>query len=417
MKKSGPGRLSIALLAAAFTAGISDTLLTVYLPLHLHRDFGEKNLLVIGMVIALPQLGLLVASNLWGAAGDRWRRLKPLIVAGVVGYALMLAALSLAHSSRAALVIVLCGSLFYAAYRPGALSYVTLRDPERKGHAVAGLMRAQSMGWFLGNLGFGALMTRWGAGGVRVALLVAAGVGLVSALLVWLRLPEISPGGAQAGARTGFRPVGFLEDLAGVYRTPALRWLAIVWFFTTAGRWNFYNFFPLLLTDFMHGSVTLVSQASAWSAFAGVALFSVAGHWVDRSGPRSVLRAAVIGYLVYFALNVILVRLYPSAHLPWVSLVAAGLFMIPIYPAFVVAGNAWVAGVVRAEQRSGGMGAMGGVEAAGALGGTLLGGSLASRFGLAVTPLTSTLLALTALFALSWLGVYVARHPDRNSAV
>ena len=61
------------------------------------------------------------------------------------------------------------------------------------------------------------------------------------------------------------------------------------------------------------------------------------------------------------------------------------------------------------------MGAMSGVEAAGGLGGTLLGGSLASRFGLAVTPLTSTLLALTALFALSWLGVYVARHPDKNS--
>ncbi len=380
---------------AAFTAGVADTLMTVYLPLHLHRDLHEKHLFVIGLMIALPQLGVLAASNLWGAAGDRWRRLKPLVLIGLAGYAAMMVALALSRESSRALAVAFLGALFYSAYKPGALAYVTLREPERKGHALGWLMRMQSLGWFLGNLACGALLVRYGPGGMALSLYMTAGVALVALVMIAIGMPEIGRHEFEARLSGGPAP-GFLEDLAQIYRTPALFWLAVVWFLCTAGRWLFYNFLPILLTDFFRGPVTWVSAASAWSAFGGILLFGMAGGWVDRWGPGVVLRAAVAAYLVYFAINVVLTYLYGRGPSPVYGLLVAALFVIPIYPAFVVAGNAWVASVLHRSQRSGGLGAIGGVEAAGAMGGALLGGVLGDRMGLRVAPAASTALALAA---------------------
>lgn len=369
--------------------------MTVYLPLHLHRDLHEKRLLVIGMMIALPQLGVLGASNFWGAAGDRWRRLKPLVLVGLAGYATMLGALAFARDSAQAIAMAFAGAVFYSAYKPGALAYVTLREPGREGRALAALMRAQSLGWFLGNLACGSLLVRFGGGGMAISLGLSACVAALAFAVIALRLPEIGRVEFEARGKEG-PPPGFLEDLAQIYRTPALCWLALVWFLCTAGRWLFYNFLPILLTDYFHGPVTWVSSASAWSAFAGIILFGVSGRWVDRSGPRVVLRTALAAYLVYFAINVVLTYLYGRSPSPAYGIAVAALFVIPIYPAFMVAGNAWVAAVLHRSQRSGGLGAIGGVEAAGAMCGALLGGALGDRMGLRVAPAASTALALAA---------------------
>ena len=226
-------------------------------------------------------------------------------------------------------------------------------------------------------------------------------------MFTWLRMPEIGAHefeageageaapdgglrrapGAAAGAAAAPAPRGFWRELVALYETPALLWISVVWFFTTAGRWLFYTFFSILYTDFLRGSVGIMGLASSCSALAGVFFFSWAGRWVDRFGSRVVFLAGVLGYAVYFFVNVLITQPY----------VVAALFIIPIYPAFVVAGNAMVASIIRRDQRAGGLGVITGVEAFGALAGALAGGWAGDRFGIGVTPLAATVLAGAAL--------------------
>ena len=89
-----------------------------YLPLHLHRNLRESKLLVVGLVVALPQFGVFLASNMWGALGDQWRRLKPLVLLGLAGYTAMLLALSMCRTSGA------------GSWRPpGSFLYSGLKPP------------------------------------------------------------------------------------------------------------------------------------------------------------------------------------------------------------------------------------------------------------------------------------------------
>jgi predicted MFS family arabinose efflux permease len=389
-----PFRFPKELHLAAFLAGVVDALLVFYLPLHLHRNLQERHLIMVGLVVALPQLSVFVASNLWGALADQWRRLKPLVLIGTGGFAVMLAALSLAHTTAAVLWFAMLGAVVYSAYKPAALTYVTLLEPQRKGHAVAALMRTQSLGWLIGNLGCLALLERYGWRAMNWTLALAGGVAAVIFVVTALRMREIDPAEFEAHRRLSDGtlqpaepPRGFWGDLAALYENPALVWVSVVWFFTTGGRWLFYTFFTILFTDLMHGSVRVVGVASGCSALAGLFFFGVAGRWVDRLGSRVVFLGSVLGYAVYFAANMFLTQPY----------VVAALFIIPIYPAFVVAGNAMVASIVRRDQRAGGLGVITGTEALGAVAGALLGGWAGDRFGVGVTPLMATLLTGTAL--------------------
>jgi MFS family permease len=383
---------------AAFLAGVVDALLVFYLPLHLHRNLRETHLIMVGLVVALPQLSVFLASNLWGALGDQWRRLKPLVLIGIGGFAVMLGALSLAVTSGAVLLFALLGAVVYSAYKPAALTYVTLLEPQRKGHALAALMRTQSVGWLVGNLGCLALLERFGWRAMSWALAGAGAVAAVILAATWLRMPEIDPdeftvhpiepdAAAPGGEAAAEVPRGFWRDLAALYENPALLWISLVWFFTTSARWLFYTFFTILFTDRMHGELRVVGLASGCSAMAGVFFYGVAGRWVDRFGARVVLLASVVGYAVYFAANIWLSQPY----------VVAALFIIPIYPAFVVAGNAMVASVVGRGQRAGGLGVITGTEALGAVAGALVGGWAGDRYGIGVTPLAATALSAVAM--------------------
>jgi MFS transporter, DHA1 family, multidrug resistance protein len=392
--RDGLPRFPRALYAAAFAAGVADTLLVFYLPLHVHRDLHESRLFVIGLVVALPQLGVFLSSNLWGALGDKWRRLKPLILIGIIGYTAMLAAMAAARSSTAVLWTALLGSLVYSAYKPGAWSFVSLRAREGTGLGLASLMRVQSFGWFCGNITCGTLLQHYGPKAMHAVLGGAAVVtGLVSVAIA-LRMPELPPaafasrpeGAPEEGEAP---PRGLWADLAALYESPMLLWIALIWFCTTAGRNLFFTFFSILYTDQMRGSVQMVSVASSCSALAGLLFFPLAGRWVDRYGPGRVLLLSVLGYACYFLANIFLSQ----------PMLVAVLFIIPFYPAFSVGGTALVAATVKPGQRSGGMGVITGMDAVGALVGALLGGWAGDRYGIRITPVAATCFVALALLA------------------
>ena len=58
------------ILAAALLEGLSLTLIQGYLPLYVRRALGEPSYVTVALVVAVPALGAMVASNFWGGLSE-----------------------------------------------------------------------------------------------------------------------------------------------------------------------------------------------------------------------------------------------------------------------------------------------------------------------------------------------------------
>ena len=92
------------ILMTALLEGLSLTLIQGYLPLYLRRALHEPSYLTVALVVALPALGAMVASNVWGGLSDVSGRLKPFILLGLTGYVIALLGIPVFHTGFSVLL-------------------------------------------------------------------------------------------------------------------------------------------------------------------------------------------------------------------------------------------------------------------------------------------------------------------------
>src|SRR5512143_2920543 len=163
-------------LLTAFLEGIALTLIQGYLPLYVRESLGETRLLTVGLVVVVPAIGTMIASNFWGGLSDVSGKLKPMILAGITGYAVALAGIPLFRQGMSVLLYVGAASLLYGCLAPLLKAYATLHRPDRPQNALAWVLMAQSSGWLLGSFEGGRLMESGIGSGLRSALWIAAGL-------------------------------------------------------------------------------------------------------------------------------------------------------------------------------------------------------------------------------------------------
>jgi MFS family permease len=177
------------LLISAFLEGIALTLIQGYLPLYVREALGETRFLTVGLVIVVPALGTVLASNFWGGVSDVSGKLKPLILVGLAGYVVALAGIPLFLQGTSVLLYVGATALLYGCVAPLLKAYATLSMPDRPQHALSYVLMAQAAGWFVGGLEGGRLMEAGIGTGLHQALRITAaliGVHIILAAL-WLR--------------------------------------------------------------------------------------------------------------------------------------------------------------------------------------------------------------------------------------
>ena len=237
-KKDGEEALSwralLPLLLAMFTIAVGYGMLLPILPLLIERIGGTTNAASlsrhIGLVTGAYTLALFLFAPIWGRVSDRLER-RPLILLGLLGFALSLASFALADSLPLLYVSRFASGFFSAAIPPAAYSLIGDAAPSKewRAHRQGLLSAAGATGLLVGPI-FGSLVLR-GAGAVAsggfvisAPFFATSGLALLAALAVSVAAPRTSRKRARLvqghiaqdnrAARIRLLAIGFVTTLA-----------------------------------------------------------------------------------------------------------------------------------------------------------------------------------------------------------
>ena len=181
MTASGATMWKFGLVPQSVANGLTNILVLFYLLEVLHGS-----LLDVGLVTGVSALAQIPSQVVWGRMVDSTGRCKPFLVLGFIGFGASMAAIPMAATVPALLVVVSLKSVFYAATLP-ARQLLTVESEHRDGwqKGLANMQFLTSMGETMGmglgtavvaSLGFGELFLMCGA----LCLASAAALGVLA---------------------------------------------------------------------------------------------------------------------------------------------------------------------------------------------------------------------------------------------
>jgi predicted MFS family arabinose efflux permease len=363
------------ILLTALLEGLSLTLIQGYLPLYLRSALGEPSYLTVALVVALPALGAMLASNVWGGLSDVTGRLKPFILLGLAGYVIALVGIPFFRTGFSVLLFVGLASLLYGTTAPSVKTYATLARPDRKEYALAAVLMAQSTGWLLGSYGAGSLLEHDIGSGLRLALWSCAGAMGLHLLLSTFALRDLRREPAPARAHESWT-TRIAADLASLYENPRLLRLCTLAFFFVAANYIMWGFFSVYMVEHLHSSIRTLRYSLAASSVLGIISFLYVGTLIRRFRGRLVLAIGVTLYL----------GMYLGIALARDPVVVGIIYALPFYSMVNVSANVLASEYSTERQRAGGLGILSGAYALATITGPVTGGLLADRFGLQAVP-------------------------------
>ena len=397
-----------ALKAASFCEGMSSSLILAFLPYYVHGSLGETSYSVAMCILALPAIALFAVNNFWGAFVDSTGRIRMAERIGLAGFTVCLLSVCLVERSFGVIAAAAGLSLLYGALRPTLLSHATLLHEKTKATAISGILLLQSAGWFVAGPLFGHLYDPAAAWSPWVIFGAPALLCLGVALFLprWVEDPPISQAARPFGTvlKEGLFKV-LLGDLESIYRNKELFRICIVVFVVSTSNWCFFGMFSFIYREEMSGSLEALGWTLALSTAMAMSLFPFIGRFIDRRGGRVGLLGSILLYIGF----------YTAVAFIHDSRIASVLFVIPIYPLFLVSGSALAADATRSDQRAGGLGVMAGVFALAQAAGGLLGGAIGDFMSLRKIVVAAAFISCLSLLLFVLLVGLEKRRPVEES--
>jgi predicted MFS family arabinose efflux permease len=387
-------------LIAAFLEGAALTLIQGFLPLYIRGSLGETRLVTVGLLVAIPSLGTVIASNFWGGLSDVTGRLKPMIVVGLLGYAAAMAGIPPLRQSFGVLAYIGLCSLFYGTLAPSIKATVTLARPDRKEHAIAYVIMSQGVGWLAGSFSAGSVLEGGIASGLQLVMWSTGALFVLATLAVVFGLRDQRRPPAPAREKTG-RLEGVVADLEALYENPRLFGLCLLTFFFVSANYIVWGFFTVFLTEHIGAGMRVLRNTLVLSSVAGISFMPFVGPLVRRFGARLLLAVGVTLYLV----------MYTGMGLIRDPVALAFFFAMPLYGLVNVSANTLATEYALASQRGGGLGVLNGAYAVASIAGPITGGLLADRLGLGVIP-WAALGFMTIATPIAWTAYLAGRNAD-----
>ena len=387
------------ILASAFLEGLSLTLIQGYLPLYLRQVLAEPHYVTLALVVSIPAVGTIIASNFWGGLSDVSGRLKPMILVGLFGYVAVLAGIPLLGQGLGILTLVGAASLLYGTLAPSLKTFVTLTAPNRKEQALAFTLMAQSIGWLTGSVGGGWLLEGGIGPGLRTALAICAALMALHLLVCFVRLRDIRREPLERrDHKSWIDRLG--NDLASLYENPRLLGLSVLSVLFVAGNYVMWGFFSVYMVERLGASMTVLRYMLGASSLLGIISFLYVGPLIRRFGGRPVL---AVGLTLYMAMYVGMA----VGHDP---VLVGAFYALPLYSSVNVSANTLASEYSTEGQRGGGLGVLQGAYALATVVGPVAGGIMADRVGLGAIPwLAFGFVSLAAPIA--WFQVARNGHP------
>lgn len=274
-------------------------------------EFGASST-AMQQVTSTYMLAFAVMSIFHGPLSDALGR-KPVMIGGLIGYALASVGCALAPNLGVLLAMRLLQGTFAGAAT--IVSRVVVRDRYAGPQAhrlMSRIMMIFSLAPAIAPVAGGWLLQ---AGDWRIIFWAVAGYGLLALLAVVLVLPETHP----ASERTPLRVGAVLRSLVTVGRSSTMIRLALVTAFAMAGQFLYVAAAPIIVVDLFG-----LGEQDFWKLFVPLIGGLMLGAWVsgrlaDRYSRNQLVDTALAAAVVAGLLNVVIVLLVPQPPLAMVG--------------------------------------------------------------------------------------------------
>ena len=270
----------------------------------------------LGWLIAAYSLTQFLFAPIWGGVSDRTGR-KPVLVVGILGNGLSLLLMGLATELWMLFVARTLAGVLSAATLPTIMAYISDSTPEEdRGGGMGKMGAAMSLGVILGP-GLGGLLA---GGSLSTPFFLAAGLSLVSLVLIFLLLPESLPADARRRGKRSRQGASFRQMLPALLRSIGV--LLLMAFLVSFGLTNFEAIFGLYaLEKFDYGPQQVGTILMVIGVVSAVAQGALTGpltrHWGEAAVIRGSLLASAAGFLL---------MLLAGSY--WTVLLTTGLFIL-----------------------------------------------------------------------------------------
>jgi DHA1 family multidrug resistance protein-like MFS transporter len=243
----------------------------------------------LGMLVASYALMRLVFGPIWGSLSDRIGR-KPVLMIGVFGYAIAMFFFGLATQLWMLFAARVLSGILSSATAPTTMAYIGDSTPEEERGGGMGMMGAAvGLGTVLGP-GLGGLLS---GSSLATPFFIAAGLSLLSVVLIYLLLPESLPAGERRSSAEklhGLRRRDLWQALSG-----PIGILLILAFMVTAGITTFYGIFGLYaLERYNYGPKEVGVVMMVMGLVSAVAQGGLSGPFTRRFGDAAVIKSAML---------------------------------------------------------------------------------------------------------------------------
>jgi DHA1 family multidrug resistance protein-like MFS transporter len=287
------------------------------------KDLGATGF-QLGLMTTIFSLTQTAAAPFWGQLSDRVGR-KPVLFAGLVGYALSYILMIWVQSVAMLLVVRALSGLLSASAFPAAQAYlVDLTTHENRGYAMGYMAAASNLGFLFGP----SLGGSFAILGLRAAFFIAGVVILVTAGISLALLPTINiPPKSSLSLQGSMNPMSFLFSGAD----SALLWITMLVSFGTSTMYSILGYYMIDRFD------ALTSQtAVVYTLMGGVsALMQVflVGRLLKILGEDFV----ILGSLLIGIVGFVGLVLAPELVILYIWVVVISISMALVRPAILVA--------------------------------------------------------------------------------
>ncbi len=330
----------------------------------------------IGVVLSSYSVAIILCSPLWGYLSDRFNRRRPFLIAGYALFAL--ASLLYVHGDTLPELVLfrfLQGVGFSVHPMLTALFSDTYGAGARR--RFSRLSASEALGWGVGSLSAGALADQIG---ITSTLLVVGVFPLLSALVVWRRLPESVPESADATAGARAR---FPKRLVFLYSTVFVRMTAAV---------ALWSVLPVYLKGFVQ-SLTLVGAVTSVNMLTQPLFMLAIGRFAEHVDRLKLVTIGILGSVLTF-------WVYAAAQDAW-FIALAQLMIAASWSALFIGANTYVMGAAPQGTRGKAFGYLQGSITTAVAVGPMLGAPAADWLGIrTMILLASGLMVLSLPFLL-----------------
>lgn len=216
----------------------------------------EASSLDMGIMIGSYALAQLLFAPLWGALSDRFGR-KPVLVAGLLGFAASFLVMGLADSYAGLLAGRVLGGVLSASTLPTAQAFAAdLVEPAERSAALGRLGAAMALGFVLGPILAAVLLPL----GIRVPFFVSLVLALITTVAAaWLL---VEPERSEELASTTEAPPGTAALLAHATVSPMAVWFWSV-FLVMFGASSVFALVVYFVEEQLHGTAVHASMVFA----------------------------------------------------------------------------------------------------------------------------------------------------------